>query len=520
MTGVARRSPWWLVAAVPLVWLPYLLKWKLGLNSDSAIPFLMARRILDGELPVYAWRENYIGALDSYAAAGLMALFGRDHAALSYLPQLAAYVAGAALLVKQSPPELRGARAFLLLFAPPGLFVAIARCGLSQDALLWLGWAGLIALRPGLEPEPRSRGAWLRAAAAGGVLAAALYRIPSALIGFLALAVLAGLAASRGARAARLGQLALVFALGQLYRLPAWLAGVTPEMQLKTDFGHVPQHLEALAKGFLQFNPLASFGVTTSGLYTYYSGYPPALYAEPYASEPARSGGGAAIACFLAGLAGWGAALALRDGVRAARRGLRPEVHEAYWCLVFLALLAGFLVHPSVWDIGGARYLAALWFPLVVLVSSAVMKFRRRARGALAIAWVLLAAAGHGRMLRLEDALHRDLEQAAGWMRERGLDAGYADYWLGYVTVAFTKEELIFTPGYNKRYPPYTELVAGREEFAGLEWRRHVEERKRLRIPPGRYQVVDRATLGEVSVTRYRKTGDAPSGSPSSAPGE
>lgn len=510
MAIATRRLTGFLIAGIPLVWLPYLFKWKLGLNSDSAIPFLMARKILGGEFPVYAWRENYIGALDSYVAAGLMALFGRDHAFLSYLPQLAAFTAGAALLVRTAPPEVRATRAFLLLLAPPGLFVAIVRCGLSQDALLWLGWAALIALKPGLDDEPRRPSAYARAAAGGLVLAAALYRIPSGMIGLLALALLVTIAAAREPRAPRFAQLGTVFVIAQLYRVPAWLAGITPEMQLKTDFAHVTQHLEALAKGFLQYCPVAPFGVTTSGLYTYYSGFPPALYSEPYASLLAGSGAAIATGVLVAALAAWGAALVARDGLRAVRSGVRSEPQSSYWCLVFFAVLAGFLVHPSVWDIGGARYLAALFFPLVVLTAAALAKLPRRVRAGLAIAWVVMVGAGHVRLLRLEDGLHRDIEQTAGWLRDRGVNAGFADYWLGYVTVAFTKEEIILTPGYNKRYRPYTDLVMSREEFAGVEWRRHVEEGKRLRVPPGRYQVMDRQEFGEVAVTLYRQAGETP----------
>jgi hypothetical protein len=85
---------------IPLVWLPYLLKWKLGLHSDAAVPYLMARKIFEGEFPVYYWRQTYLGAVDSYITAGLMAVFGKDRVFLSYIPQLAAFIAGSFLLVK------------------------------------------------------------------------------------------------------------------------------------------------------------------------------------------------------------------------------------------------------------------------------------------------------------------------------------------------------------------------------------------------------------------------------------
>src|SRR6188508_1705499 len=100
----ARRT--WLASPVQLslfasaivaLWSPYLARWKLGLNSDSAVPVLMARHMLDGERPLYFWGQPYLGAIDSYLAAGLLALFGRDLVFLSYLPPLFCYALGAVL---------------------------------------------------------------------------------------------------------------------------------------------------------------------------------------------------------------------------------------------------------------------------------------------------------------------------------------------------------------------------------------------------------------------------------------
>ena len=78
MSDRAIRGGLPLALAIIAVWSPYLWHWKLGLNSDSAVPVLMARKILDGELPLYFWGLDYMGAIDSYLAAPVLALFGRE----------------------------------------------------------------------------------------------------------------------------------------------------------------------------------------------------------------------------------------------------------------------------------------------------------------------------------------------------------------------------------------------------------------------------------------------------------
>lgn len=46
------------------------------IESDEAVVGLMARHILEGELPVFFWGQNHMGALEAYLTAGMFALFG------------------------------------------------------------------------------------------------------------------------------------------------------------------------------------------------------------------------------------------------------------------------------------------------------------------------------------------------------------------------------------------------------------------------------------------------------------
>ncbi|MDX9865237.1 MAG: hypothetical protein RBT34_10570, partial [Anaerolineaceae bacterium] len=47
-------------------------------NSDEAIVALMARHILQGELPVFFYGQVYMGSLDAFMVAGGFALFGQQ----------------------------------------------------------------------------------------------------------------------------------------------------------------------------------------------------------------------------------------------------------------------------------------------------------------------------------------------------------------------------------------------------------------------------------------------------------
>ncbi|MPZ13226.1 MAG: hypothetical protein GEU73_02155 [Chloroflexi bacterium] len=67
------------VIASPLGWL----------EGDEAVVGLMARHILyDGERPVFYWGQNYMGALEAYAAALAFALLGPTTFALKLVPTL------------------------------------------------------------------------------------------------------------------------------------------------------------------------------------------------------------------------------------------------------------------------------------------------------------------------------------------------------------------------------------------------------------------------------------------------
>ena len=71
----------------------WILLASIQFSSDQAIPGLMARHILtSGELPVFYWGRDYVGATESYLIAGLFRLF-RFWPWLVFVPALIASLA-------------------------------------------------------------------------------------------------------------------------------------------------------------------------------------------------------------------------------------------------------------------------------------------------------------------------------------------------------------------------------------------------------------------------------------------
>lgn len=500
-----------MIAAIVAIWSPYLVHWKLGLNSDSSVPVLMARKILDGERPLYFWGQWYLGAVDSYCAAALMALFGRDATFVAYLPTLLAYAFGAALLVHAAPAAERGPRAFLLLFAPPGAFIAIARCGISQDALLWLGFAALIALRPALERDPLAPRALPRAALAGVVLAITAYRIPSAMIAVPVLFALAALAALADHRArpeqlaarirARALQLVTVLVIAQLQRLPELTTGPPPELHMGFDLAGAPRRLLPLLGTFLQLDPIGRFGVSTYGHYTYYSGLPIGVVGERWQSVLAQSPFSWTVALGAVALCAVGFARIVRDALRAVRAARMPEVHGLYFALLLPALLAGIVTQTMFFDAGSARYLLAAFFPIVTCAAAALALLPRRLRLVLAGAWALLVVAGHARMLPHDDAAIAELERGNAFLLARGVTAGRADYWLAYVNVLLSHERLVLAPSQSDRYPQYPRHVSHQRTLALLELCPFEGLSEHPPLSEAEYRTLERRAFGNVCIT-------------------
>ncbi len=104
--------------------LPFLISGKIPFDSDEAVEGLMARHVLNGDLPAFFWGQAFKGVPEVYAAAAVFALFGSSVVALKSvtLAFFAAYVGlNFVLLDRMASRWMAVATSLLLIFAPPAL---------------------------------------------------------------------------------------------------------------------------------------------------------------------------------------------------------------------------------------------------------------------------------------------------------------------------------------------------------------------------------------------------------------
>jgi len=108
-----------LALAVRLAYLPYV-----NLDADMAVTGLMARHILEGQLPIFFYGQPFCGAIEAYVAAAIFAVAGSSPQTLCLAPLLAAltFVALAWLAARDMWGPAAGWWTGLLAAAPPYYF--------------------------------------------------------------------------------------------------------------------------------------------------------------------------------------------------------------------------------------------------------------------------------------------------------------------------------------------------------------------------------------------------------------
>src|SRR5688572_15441770 len=104
--------------------LPFLFTGKIPFDSDEAVEGLMARHVLEGELPAFFWGQAFKGVPEVYASAAAFALFGSSVTVLKSVTLLlfALYVAlNFVLLDRLTTRWVATCASLLLIFAPPAL---------------------------------------------------------------------------------------------------------------------------------------------------------------------------------------------------------------------------------------------------------------------------------------------------------------------------------------------------------------------------------------------------------------
>ena len=129
--------------------LPFLISGKIPFDSDEAVEGLMARHVLNGELPAFFWGQAFKGVPEVYVSAGAFALLGSSVAILKAvtLVLFAAYVGlNFVLLERIASRWVAAAASLLLIAAPPALVFWSLDASAEYVLIMLLGTALLLCL--------------------------------------------------------------------------------------------------------------------------------------------------------------------------------------------------------------------------------------------------------------------------------------------------------------------------------------------------------------------------------------
>ncbi len=427
------------------------------LDSDEAVTGLMAQHILDGgDFPVFFAGQNYMGALEQYLQAGVLAV-APDNAFTLRIPEAVIAAATAAIVYLVGARVTRnpwgGALAAGLFAVGPwfNIVKGVESHGAYTTGALLAILGVYLALR--LDPADR-RAPWI-AAALGLVAGLALWELW--LAAYLIIpAVLWALASARG----HFTRLAPPFVIAGLIGAAPFLGHLLSNgFDLSLGSGTPPvTTVSQRADGL--FNPIAKMFVGVGQLGT---GEPLARWLVP--------GFVVAIAIAALGVGLW----TRRRGLVALvtlRRGPREPVD---------ILLLAFLVAPLIYVAsdftfytGTPRYLFTLYPAFAVLLAAAALSGSPRWRLPVAVASLAAVAvlslwnahdstkveAGAFTIVGGGRVFADDVPKAADALRAKGIDSAYADYWLAYPLGFAGEGHLAVSPFTNSRFPDLDADVA------------------------------------------------------------
>ena len=418
-----------------------------GLDSDEAVVGLMARHILDGELPLFYWGQLYGGPHEPLITAGFFGLFGSSTLVLKLVAIL---LSGAACVLiwrvgKRTVGEPAASVAAVMFWVWPPAFVwwSVKSRGFYHAALL-IGLAILLlVLRlatrdPGAEgptdaAPPRAEGpahSWRDMALLGALVATGLWCSPQTIF-FTAPALLW-----------------LVVRRFSLLRIaPYGVAGAIT--------GAFPWWVHNLEHGWVALRSsgasiaMPAYGSHLRGFFE--TGLPGALGLKLADGSRWMAGGvGKAVYVMLLLLFVWALLWEVMPG-RASRR-----LRAARWLLLLIVIAYPllFALSPYSWFVAHPRYLYYLTPVCALLLARGLAALRWPAIVGGLLAAMTLSTAGFVIMHRdgvffpsAEGVLiPEDLDPAIDYMTERGIDHVYADYWLAYCVAFESDERIVATP--------------------------------------------------------------------------
>lgn len=499
--------------------LPFLAAGKMPFDSDEAVEGLMARHVLNGELPAFFWGQAYKGVPEVYASAAAFALFGSSVTVLKSVTLVffAVYVAINFMLLDRVVSRWAAVCASLLLIAaPPALVFWTLDASAEYVIIMLLGTVLLMLVETAKSREQRAQSRWLFSV--GLIVGLGLWVHQLFIVYLIPIAIVVWTRQEwrRQIEVQRLHPLALTIgAVAVVYFALAAVAFVSGGFALR--FGSLavsataPQKMARIAIAVLALAAIAQVATTTSSARArdlvrrrwpaaagFLIGYAPVLIYSILV-EPARSPARVANLRQLLGAAPdiFGNIVPILAGFKIATTERLPLPLIAI--LPGAAALAAYLWSSRRRMSTDFFALFVVFFPVVFLLSGAYIDTQSYRYfipwyAGLAVAWTigsvalartrvavasLIVAAIVGVHIWQQVIWYRTLQPdtqslaTIACLKRNGIRGGYAEYWTAYKLTFLAKEELIIAPfdGVD-RYPRYTEHV------------RSLPEHQRVRLQP------------------------------------
>ena len=464
-----------------------------GVNSDAAIAGLQAMHFLNGETSRFLWGASYQGTLEIWVIAAFFSVLGATPLALMLAPLAGHLLLCCGVLALMTRLLKHRWNALLLclplVFTPQAVNGVVTSSPRQWSVTLALGSAVLIAW-----PAPR---AGLRIALGLAMFGASLYLdffnvlwVPA--LGVLVLVTCCEPSLEKTEVDRRFAGLAAGLVAGAILFVGLRL-GAPPDHSA-FDFGaqFVKRNLKLLLTVSLPWLLGAKVWMPGFNLY-------PDLWSPPLLIRAIQwLGAASSVALVLASV--W-----LTAGSR-----VRWEIKAWVWFGVTAAAsaLGGFLFSNWPIDMWSTRYLAPIVWTLPFSLAALATVVRPRRLASLLAPYLIVAAVGgwlsygsyvQGFLPRLDERGSGRNELALGeFLRERGYEHGYADYWLAHRLTFLWRERpslaALGWPGSN-RYARYeTDAAAAKKRayvFHPSEPRSQPEPvLAELRRRPGRLEVV------------------------------
>jgi hypothetical protein len=406
--------------------------WRLPVSNDDAIPLLMARHILRGELATILWNQPYNGALDAYLMAPLLAAFS-SHTAFRVYEAVCGLllVVAAGLLAREACGSGAGWAAALLAAVGTPYMALMAATGPPPNFLMPLlvagpVWAGLRLLdRAPARARPIGAAAW-------GILCGVAAWNSALAVPALAGAGLGLFAAGLRPRLATAAAFAAGFALG-----------ASPLLVARAVEASAASTVTAVRPRWLWWEGVTDLGQALTGLV--------GLEVPLVVDGPERAG----LPVVMRGLLALGLALTLAEAPRS-RRAL-PLV---FW---ILSLAAAFAFSRRTGP-DEVRYLFGTTAPMMALLGCGIARVwtrRRAAAAALAAAMAVPWLVGeHEVTMAWRDPRHAvavwqvpPLDAALQTLRRAGVRSAYASLQFAGRLALESGEEMLASQAWNERIP-------------------------------------------------------------------